>query len=107
MTQITIVATKATTATNLPPGVTYAATAYVVVDNNGVTLPGGQLNGSETPPWTAVLTGTAGPNEAMVTFTDLDTTGTAIGSPVVITESTSGGVVSSFLPTVGGTINVV
>jgi len=106
MTQITIVATKATTPTDLNPGQTYAATAYVVVDNSGATLPAGTLNGSESTPWTAMLTGAPGPNEASVTFTDLDSTGATIGTPVVVTESGTGGVTGQFLPTVGGTISV-
>jgi hypothetical protein len=104
--QITIVAIKATTATPLAPGQTYAATAYVVTDNSGATLPAATLNGSETPPWTAVLTGTDGPKEATVTFTDLDSTGATIGTPVVVTESGSGGIPSTFFATSGGTIAV-
>ncbi len=102
--QITIVATK--TPSTLPAGVTYAATAYVVVDNSGTTLPAGTLNGSESPPWTAVLTGADGPNEATVTFTDLDTNGNTIGTPVVVTESGTGGVTGQFFATTGGTISV-
>jgi hypothetical protein len=106
MTTITITATKATTPTTLAPGVTYAATAYVVVDNSGATLPAGTLNGSESPPWTATLTGASGPSEASVTFTDLDTNGNTIGTPVVVTESGTGGVTGTFLATTGGTITV-
>jgi hypothetical protein len=106
MSQITIVATKSTTATNLAPGQSYAATAYVVVDNSGATLPAGTLNGSESPAWTAVLTGADGPNEATVTFTDLDATGATIGTPVVVTESGTGGIPGQFFATSGGTITV-
>jgi hypothetical protein len=106
MSQITIVATKATTPTTLAAGQTYAATAYVVTDNSGATLPAGTLNGSETPPWTAVLTGVDGPKEATVTFTDLDATGATIGTPVVVTESGTGGVTGQFFATTGGTITV-
>ena len=82
------------------------ATAYVVTDNSGATLPAGTLNGPETPPWTATLTGAAGPKEASVTFTDLDNTGATIGTPVTVTESGSGGVTGQFLATSGGTISV-
>src|ERR1700744_4076424 len=105
MSQITIVATKSTTSTTLPSGVTYAATAYVVIDNSGATLPAGTLNGSESPAWTAVLTGAPGPNEAQVTFTDLDTNGNTIGTPVVLTESGTGGVTGQFFATTGGSIS--
>lgn len=102
MTTITITALKATAPTTLPPGVTYAATAAVVVDNSGATLPAVTLDSSNT----ATLTGAPGPNEATVTFTDLDTNGNTIGTPVVVTESGSGGVTGTFLATVGGTITV-
>jgi hypothetical protein len=106
MSQITIVATKSTTPTTLAPGQTYAATAYVVTDNSGATLPAGTLNGSESPPWTAVLTGADGTSEATVTFTDLDTTGATIGTPDVATESGTGGVTGQFFASAGGTITV-
>jgi hypothetical protein len=100
MSQITISAPRTPTAVTLAPGQSFAATAYVVVDNSGATLPAGTLNGSETPPWTAVLTsGVDGPNEATVTFTDLDSTGATIGTPVVYTESGSGGIPGQFFPT--------
>lgn len=106
MTQITITANKQ--ASPLPSGVTFAATAYVVVDNSGATLPAGTLTGSETPtPWSVTLTGTEGPNEASVTFTDLDTNGNTIGSPVVVTETGTGGQPQTFQATVSGTITVV
>jgi hypothetical protein len=94
MSSIVIVAGRSTTAVPLSIGQTFFATAYVVVDNAGNTLPAGTLNGSESPPWTATLTGTDGPGEASVTFTDLDSTGATIGTPVTITESGSGGVVT-------------
>jgi hypothetical protein len=106
MSQITIVATKSTIATTLAAGQSYAATAYVVTDNSGAALPAGTLNGSESPPWTAVLTGADGSSEANVVFTDLDTTGATIGSPVTVTESGTGGVTGQFFATTGGTISV-
>jgi hypothetical protein len=98
MSSIVIVAGRNPTKINLAPGQVFAATAYVVVDNSGATLPAGTLNGSETPPWTVTLTGADGPNEASVTLTDLDTTGATIGTPVVVTESGSGGVIAQFNP---------
>jgi hypothetical protein len=98
MSQLTIVSGRSTTAATLAAGQTFAATAYVAVDNSGATLPAGTLNGSETPPWTVVLTGADGPHEATVTFTDLDSTGATIGTPVVVTESGSGGVTGQFFP---------
>jgi hypothetical protein len=99
MSQITVFAPRDPTAVTLAPGQSFAATAYVVVDNSGATLPAGTLTGKETPPWTAVLTGTDGPNEATVTFTDLDSTGATIGTPLVYTESGSGGIPGQFFPT--------
>jgi hypothetical protein len=98
MSNIVIVSGRSTTSATLNPGQTFAATAYVVTDNSGVTLAAGTLNGSETPPWTATLTGADGSSEASVTFTDLDTTGATIGTPVVVTESGTGGVTGQFFP---------
>jgi hypothetical protein len=97
--QITITAPRDPTAVTLAPGQSFAATAYVVVDNSGATLPAGTLTGKETPPWTAVLAGTDGPHEASVTFTDLDSTGATIGAPVIFTESGQGGIPGQFFPT--------
>jgi hypothetical protein len=104
MTTIVIQATKTTSP--LPAGVTFAATAYVVTDNSGATLPAGTLNGSETPPWSATLTGASGPGEASVTFTDLDTNGNTIGTPVTVTESGTGGQPQTFPATSSGSITV-
>ena len=104
MTQITITANK--TQSPLPSGVTFAATAYVVTDNSGATLPAGTLDGSESTPWSATLTGAEGPSEATVTFTDLDTSGNTIGTPVVVTETGAGGQPQTFQATVSGTISV-
>ena len=102
MTTIVITAIKATIPTDLAPGVTYAATAYVVVDNSGVTLPAGTLDSTNT----VTLTGASGPNEATVTFTDLDSNGNTLGTPVVVTESGTGGQTGQFFATTGGTITV-
>lgn len=104
MTTIVITATK--TDSPLPTGVTFAATAYTVIDNSGVTLTPGTLDGSETPPWSVTLTGAEGANEAQVTFTDLDTNGNTIGTPVVVTETGSGGQPQSFPATTAGSITV-
>jgi hypothetical protein len=105
MSQITVVLSKNLTAA-LPTGVTYAATAIVVVDNSGVTLPAVTVNGSESPPWTAVFTGTDGPSEATATATDLDTSGNTIGTPVTATESGTGGQPGTFPQTTGLSITV-
>jgi len=102
MTTITITATKSTTSTPLPDGVTYASTAAVVTDNSGTVLPAVILDSSNT----ATLTGSSGLSEASVTFTDLDTNGNTIGTPVTITESGSGGIPGTFFATTGGTISV-
>jgi hypothetical protein len=105
MSQITVVLTKNLSAV-APPGITYAATAIVVTDNNGVTLPAVTVNGTETPAWTAVFTGTDGPNEAKATATDLDTGGNTIGTPVTGTESGTGGIPATFPATTGLSITV-
>lgn len=103
MTVIVIEALK--TDTPLPTGITFAGTAAVVTDNAGNVLPAVVLTGAETPPWTATLTGDLGSQEASVTFTDLDTAGNTIGTPVTITETGSGGF-GTFPATTGGTITV-
>jgi hypothetical protein len=103
----TIVVTATKTLTLLPTGILFASTQAVVTDNSGAVLPAVSLNGSETPtPWSATLTGATGPNEASVTFTDLDTNGNPIGSPVTVTESGTGGQPGTFQATTGGTITV-
>ena len=104
MTTIVITANK--TQSPLPAGVVFAATAYVVVDNSGATLPAGTLDGSETPPWSKTLTGAEGASEASVTFTDLDTNGNTIGTPVVVTETGTGGQPQTFAATTSGSISV-
>ena len=104
MTQITVVVAK--TPTPLPTGVTFASTAVVVTDNSGTVLAPVTLNGTESPPWTAVLTGATGPNEASVTVTDLDTNGNTIGTPITVTESGTGGQPQTFPASTGATISV-
>jgi hypothetical protein len=105
MSQITVVLTKNLTAA-LPAGIVFAATAIVVVDNSGVTLPAVTVNGSESPPWTAVFTGTDGTAEASATATDLDSSGNTIGTPVTGTESGTGGQPGTFPQTTGLSITV-
>jgi hypothetical protein len=77
--------------TPLPAGIAFAAIALVVVDNSGATLPAVTLNGTETPPWSATLTGASGPNEVTATFQALDTSGNNLGTPLVATETGTGG----------------
>lgn len=104
MTQIVVIVGK--TQTPLPTGVSFAATAVAVTDNSGVALPPVSLNGTETPPWTATFTGTEGPNEASATVTDLDTSGNTIGTPLVITETGTGGQPQNFPASTSATITV-
>lgn len=104
MTKIVVTVTKVQAA--LPDGVTFAGTAVAVVDNSGAKLDPVLLNGTETPPWTATLTGATGPNEVTATVTDLDTSGNTIGTPVVLTESGTGGQPQQFSQSTGGTISV-
>lgn len=105
MTKIVVTAIK--TLTLLPAGVSFGSTQATVTDNSGAQLPPITLNGSETPtPWQASVTGAPGTSEASVSFQDVDTTGAPIGSPVVVTESGSGGEEPTFEATTGGTITV-
>lgn len=104
MTTITIQLTRATAPAILGAGVTFGGTNVVVKDNSGATLPGKILTATDT---TAVFTGTAGPNEAQVTITDVDTKGNALGAPLVVTETGTGGIPQTFLPVAGVTITVV
>ena len=107
MTTITVTVTKATTPGVLAAGVTFGGTNVSVKDNSGAVLPGKILNGTESPPWTAVFTGTAGPNEAVATITDLDSKGNTIGTPATATETGTGGVQQTYPQTSGITITVV
>lgn len=104
MTKIVVTVTKTTSP--LADGVTFAATAISVTDNSGVALPDVSVNGSETPPWTATFTGAEGSGEATAVIQDLDTTGTAIGAPITLIETGTGGQPQTFQASTGGTITV-
>lgn len=104
MTKIVVTVTKATQ--TLPDGISFAATSIAVTDNAGNKLPAVSVNGSETPPWTATFTGSTGPGEAVAVIQDLDTNGNAIGSPITLTETGTGGQPVSFQASTGGTITV-
>jgi hypothetical protein len=85
----------------LPAGVTFAGTQIVVTDSAGAVQTD-TLNGTESPPWSATVTGLAN-GAGSVTATDLDSTGAAIGSP--ITQSFSPSVpVTVFPQTTGITV---
>jgi len=107
MTTITVVVTRATAPSVLPAGVSFGGTNVSIKDNSGAVLAGKLLNGTESPPWTAVFTGTEGPNEAQATITDIDSKGNTLGTPLVITETGTGGIPQTFLPIAGATITVV
>lgn len=77
MSNILITLTK--TATPLPTGVVFDHTNVVVVDS-AATSQTFALNGSETPPWSQVVTVADG--AGTVTATDVDSTGATIGTPV-------------------------
>jgi hypothetical protein len=102
----TIVVQVQTQQKPLPPGVLFAATAIVVVDNSGATLDAQMVNGTETPPWSATFTGVEGPNEAVATLQALDTAGNNIGEAVVVTETGTGGQPGTFPAPTGATITV-
>lgn len=103
-----IVVTVVKVLQDVPAGVTFAGTSVTVVDNAGNTLPAQILNGSETPtPWTAEFSGSIGSAEATATIQDLDTNGSPIGAPVLLTETGTGGQpVPQFPASTGGTIAV-
>ncbi|HSV90891.1 MAG TPA: hypothetical protein VLH80_07310 [Nitrospiraceae bacterium] len=102
----TITVTVAKTTAPLPAGVTFAATSIAVVDNSGAKLPAVSVNGTETPPWTAVFTGAVGTAEASATIQDLDTNGNPIGNPIVVTETGTGGQPATFQQSASATISV-
>lgn len=105
MTTIVVTALKITG--SVPFGAKpFSNTKAEVTDNAGNVLPAVLLSGSEATPWSATFTGTAGANEASVTFTDLDTDGNPIGSPIIVTETGTGGQDQPFPQTTGGTITV-
>lgn len=105
MTNIVVVVQTADTP--LPAGVVFAAISISVVDNSGAALPAVSVNGTESPPFQATLTGATGSQEATATLQALDTNGNPIGSPVVLTESGTGGQPPQTFPApVGGTITV-
>lgn len=104
MTQITVTVTK--TPTPLPAGATFASTAIVVTDNSGAVLATQSVNGSESPPWQALFTGTTGTQEAKAVLTDLDSNGNTLGT-LTLTESGTGGQPATFPASTGGTITVV
>jgi Rieske Fe-S protein len=101
----TIVVQVTTTDTPLPDGVQFAATAIVVTDNSGAVLPAVTLDGSETPPWSATLTGATGPQEASVVVTALDTNGNTLAT-LTGTETGTGGQPGTFPSPTGVSITV-
>lgn len=103
MTQITVQVT--TTDTPLASGVQFASTVLEVTDNSGTVLPAVTLNGSETPPWSAVLTGATGTQEASVVVTALDSSGNTLAT-ISGTESGTGGQPQTFPAPTGVTISV-
>lgn len=107
MTTITVVVVKQTG--TLASGVVFAGTSVAVKDNSGAVLPAKLLKGTENPAWTAVFIGAVGPNEAQATITDLDSNGNPIGTPIVLTETGTGGQPQNFSQSVaaGSSITVV
>jgi hypothetical protein len=87
------------------PAALFLAIGYAGTDNSGAAFTG-TLNGTETPPWSATLTGADGPSEVTATFQAADTAGNPLGAPFTLTESGTGGQPQTFpLPT-GGSITV-
>lgn len=97
MANILIQLTKTTT--QLPAGVTFASTNLVVTDSGGATQ-SFSLNGSETPPWSVLVSGLADGNGSIVA-SDVDTTGATIGTPVSQSFNTG---VATFAATTGITV---
>lgn len=73
------------TDTALPAGVIFGHTNLDVTDAAGAKQ-SFALNGSETPPWTAVVAGLAD-GESSYSAQDVDSTGAAIGDPTTATYS--------------------
>ena len=69
----------------LPTGVLFGHTNLDVVDATG-TKQSFSLSGSETPPWTVAVAGLAD-GASTYSAQDVDSTGSAIGSPVTATYS--------------------
>lgn len=102
----TIVVQVLKTLTDLPAGVVFSNTRITVTDNAGKTLEPVLVSGSEAPPWSATFTGTTGTQEATALIEDLDSMGAVIGTPITLTETGTGGQVSQFQASSGGTISV-
>lgn len=75
----------ATIATTLPTGVTFASIAVVTTDAAGASQTS-NLVGTETPPFSVSLTVAAGAGSVVATA--VDSTGTAIGSPITQSYTT-------------------
>jgi hypothetical protein len=105
MTTITVTVSKSTG--SLPPDAKpFSNTKVEVIDNAGNKLDPVLLSGGESPPWTAVFTGTVGSQEAQAIITDLDTEGNPIGDPITVIETGTGGQGQAFPQTTGATITV-
>jgi hypothetical protein len=100
-----IVAIAKGTSILTPTGVAFASTSVVVTDSSGVAQPAVLLVGNETPtPW-AFSTSVA-PGAGTVVATDLDTSGTVLGTPISQTF-TEAGSPPTFLPTSGISVTPV
>lgn len=88
------------TVTPVPTGVVFGHTNLVVTDSSGVAQPFA-LNGSETPPWSQVVTVADG--DGTLSVTAVDTTGAAIGTPVS-GKFTAGTVAPTFSAPTGVTV---
>lgn len=97
-----IIATAAFAGAALPSGVTVASVAIVVTDASGAPQTA-NVNGSESPPWSAPFTVAAGAGS--VTFTRTDSTG-AVGAPIPVSYDT-GTVTPGAADLSGGTVQIV
>jgi hypothetical protein len=88
-----------------PTGAAFANTSVVITDSSGVAQPAQLLTGNESPtPW--AFTTSVAPGNGTAVATDLDASGTTLGSPV--TQSfTEAGSPPTFLPTSGITVTPV
>jgi hypothetical protein len=87
MSTATVTLTKNPTAPLPAANAAFAKTTVTVTDSAGTVIPPQDLNGKETPPWTAVFTNVAAVAGATGTVTaqDFDVNGLAIGAPVTAT----------------------
>ena len=98
----TVVVAKAATAVPTPTGAAYASTHILLTDSAGAAQTA-SVNGSESPPWTAVFTGVAA-GAGTVVVTDLDVNAATLGTPISQAFTEAGSAPATYLPSVSVTV---